>query len=107
MKRALGELVIHGVETSVPFHLRVMDEEDFGNGDLTIAYIEEHPDLLRASGGEVRVAALMAALLEHEGRGRNGVTRINGTNDGADGRKLSAWQTAGWPWQTSSGRWKT
>ncbi len=96
MKRALGELVIHGVETSVPFHLRVMEEEDFRKGDLTIAYVEEHPELLRASDGEVRLVALMAALLEHGGCGRTGATRINGT----DGRKLSAWQTAGWPWQT-------
>ena len=103
MRRALGELVIHGVETSVPFHLRVMDEEDFGNGDLTIAYIEEHPELLRASDGGLRVVALMAALLEHEGCGRNGVTRINGT----DGRRLSAWQTSGWPWRTSGGPWQT
>ena len=107
MKRALGELVIHGVETSVPFHIRVMEEEDFANGSLTIAYVEEHPELLRAADGEVRVVALMAALLEHEGCGRNGVTRINGTNEGTDGRKLSAWQTAGRPWQTSGGPWKT
>ena len=96
MKRALGELVIHGVETSVPFHLRVMEEEDFGKGNLTIAYVEEHPELSRASGGEVRVVALLAALLEHGGCGRTGATRING----ADGRKLSAWQASGWPWQT-------
>ena len=96
MKRALGELVIHGVETSVPFHLRVMEEEDFRKGNLTIAYVEEHPELSRASGGEVRVVALLAALLEHGGCGRTGATRINET----DGRKLSAWQASGWPWQT-------
>ncbi len=96
MKRALGELVIHGVETSVPFHLRVMGEDDFGKGDLTIAYIEEHPELLRPSDGEVRLVALAAALLEHGGWGRVGATRI----DGPDGRKLSAWRASGWPWQT-------
>ncbi len=97
MKRGLGELVIHGVETSVPFHLRVMDEEDFRKGDLTIAYVEEHPELLRPSDSEVRLVALMAALLEHGRWGRKGVTRINGT----DGRKLSAWRASGWPWQPS------
>ena len=96
MKRALGELVIQGVETSVPFHLRVMEEEDFGKGNLTIAYLEEHPELSRASGGEVRVVALLAALLEHGRCGRTGATRINGT----DRRELSAWQASGWPWQT-------
>ena len=96
MKRALGELVIHGVETSVPFHLRVMDEHDFGEGDLTITYIEEHPELLQPSDGEVRLVALAAALLEHGGWGRKGSPRINGPH----GRGLSAWQASGWPWQT-------
>ena len=96
MKRALGELVIHGVETSVPFHVRVMDEHDFGKGDLTIEYIEEHPELLHPSDDEVRLVALGAALLEHGGRGRVGAARINGI----EGRGLSAWQASGWPWQT-------
>ena len=107
MKRALGELVIYGVDTSVPFHLGVMEEEDFVKGDVTIAYVGEHPELLRVSDGEVRVVALMAALLEHEGLGRHGVTRINGTEEGTDSRKLSAWQTSGWPWQTSGWPWQT
>ncbi len=96
MKRALGELVIHGVDTSVSFHLRVMEEDDFGKGDLTIAYLEDHPELLGPSDGDVRVLALLAALLEHGGWGRAGATRI----ELLDGRKLSAWQTSGWPWQT-------
>ena len=96
MKRALGELLIHGVETSVPFHLRVMEEDDFGRGDLTIAYLEDHPELSRPSDGEVRLVAVAAAMLEQEGRGRVGPTRI----DGLDGRGLSAWRASGWPWQT-------
>ena len=96
MKRALGELVIHGVDTSVPFHLRVMDESDFVKGDLTIAYLEDHAELLRPSDGDVRLLALVAALLEHGGWGHGGVTPIKVL----DGRKLSAWQTSGWPWQT-------
>ena len=96
MKRALGELVIHGVETSVPFHLRVMDEDDFGKGDFTIAYLEDHPELLRPSEGDVRLLALVAALLEHGAWGRVGAAGIKEL----DGRKLSAWQTSGWPWQT-------
>lgn len=96
MKRALGELVIHGVDTIVPFHLRVMEEDDFEKGEYTIAYVEEHPELLQPSEDEVRLVALAAALLEHGGGGRVGATRINGT----DGRGLSAWRASGWPWQT-------
>ena len=105
MRRALGELVIHGVDTSVPFHLRVMEEDDFGKGEYTIAYVEEHPDLLQPSDDEVRLVALTAALLEHGGWGRVAATRINGMDgrdgqDGQDGRELSAWRASGWPWQT-------
>ena len=96
MKRALGELVIHGVDTSVPFHLRVMDESDFLKGDLTIAYLEDHAELLRPSDGDVRLLALVAALLEHGGWGHGGATPVKVL----DGRKLSDWQTSGWPWQT-------
>jgi acetyl-CoA carboxylase biotin carboxylase subunit len=103
MKRALGELVIHGVETSVPFHLSVMEEEDFADGDYTITYVEEHPEVLRPSDGEVRLAALLAALLEDGGWGRTGAARI----DGRDKRNLSAWQVSGWPWRTSDRRWPT
>ena len=96
MKRALGEFAIHGVETSIPFHVRVMEEDDFGKGDFTIAYLEDHPELLRPSDGDVRVLAVMAALLEHGRRGHVGVAGIKELY----GRELSAWQTSGWPWQT-------
>ncbi|MCH7934568.1 MAG: acetyl-CoA carboxylase biotin carboxylase subunit [Gemmatimonadetes bacterium] len=96
MKRALGELVIHGVETSVSFHLRVMEEEDFGRGHLTIAYLDDHPELLQPSAGETRLLAVAAAMLEHEGSGRGSPTRI----DGPDGRGLSTWRSSVWPWQT-------
>ena len=96
MKRALGEFVIHGVDTSVPFHLRVMEEDDFEKGHLTIAYLEDHPELLRPSDGEVRLVALAGALLEHGGWERPGAIRINGL----DGRGLSTWRASGWPWQT-------
>ena len=99
MRRALGELVIHGVETSVTFHLRVMEEDDFGRGDLTIGYVEEHPELLRPSDREVRLVALAAAMLEHGGWGHVSATRIDGI-DGTGGAGLSAWRASGWPWQT-------
>ena len=96
MRRALSELVIGGVETSVPFHLGVMEEEHFGAGDVTIAYLEDHPVSSRLSDAEVRVLALAAALLEHRRRAHLGATRIDGLNS----QKLSAWRTSGWPWQT-------
>ena len=40
MKRALSEFVIEGVKTTVPFHLKLMDDEGFKAGNFTTAYLE-------------------------------------------------------------------
>ena len=45
MKTALDE-TITGVEHLIPLHRRIMDEEDFNNGDITIQYIDMHQELL-------------------------------------------------------------
>ena len=46
MKTALDETMITGVEHLIPLHRRIMDEEDFNNGDITIQYIDMHQELL-------------------------------------------------------------
>ena len=78
MSRALRELAISGLETSVPFHRRLMSEEDFRAGNISIRYLEEHPDLLAKSLGPdgVRVVVVAAALLEEETRRRDAVGRF-------------------------------
>lgn len=40
MKRALGEYIIEGVKTTIPFHLKLMDNEDFNNGNFTTAFMD-------------------------------------------------------------------
>jgi len=95
MKRALDELEVSGVETCVPFHRRVMAEEDFANGRLSVAYVEEHPELFGDYAEDHRVAAMMAAVLEHEHRSRCLVSR----SDGRRGTQLSTWRASGWPWK--------
>jgi len=40
MKRALDEFVIEGIKTTIPFHLKLMDNEDFKNGDITTKFLE-------------------------------------------------------------------
>jgi acetyl-CoA carboxylase, biotin carboxylase subunit len=79
MRRALEELRVIGVETSVPFHLRVMEEADFRAGRLDIDYLARHQDELlgRPPAEEVfRNAALAAALLEEESRSRRSAARV-------------------------------
>ncbi len=40
MKRALDEFVIEGVKTTIPFHLKLMDNKDFIEGNITTKFLE-------------------------------------------------------------------
>jgi acetyl-CoA carboxylase, biotin carboxylase subunit len=40
MKRALSEFVIEGIKTTVPFHLKLMDDPGFKEGNFTTAYLD-------------------------------------------------------------------
>jgi len=44
LKRALGEYVIDGLETSIPLHLRLINEARFVNGDYDIHWLESLVD---------------------------------------------------------------
>ena len=46
MKSALDETIISGVETLIPLYCNIMRESDFNNREITIQYIDEHPDVL-------------------------------------------------------------
>jgi acetyl-CoA carboxylase biotin carboxylase subunit len=47
MRRALGETVIEGIETTIAFHLKVLSDDAFLRGDIHTGYLE---DLLAAGG---------------------------------------------------------
>ena len=40
MKRALQEFVIEGIKTTIPFHIRLMDDEIFKSGKFTTAFMD-------------------------------------------------------------------
>jgi acetyl-CoA carboxylase biotin carboxylase subunit len=40
MKRALQEFVIDGIKTTIPFHIKLMDDERFKSGQFTTAFME-------------------------------------------------------------------
>lgn len=42
MKRALDEFIIEGVETTIPFHARLMDHEVFKSGDFDTSFLEKY-----------------------------------------------------------------
>ena len=41
LKRALEEMVVGGVKTSIPLHQALLKEPDFLSGDYTIKWLEE------------------------------------------------------------------
>jgi acetyl-CoA carboxylase biotin carboxylase subunit len=40
MKRALQEFVIEGVKTTIPFHIKLMDDPQFQSGKFTTKFLE-------------------------------------------------------------------
>jgi acetyl-CoA carboxylase biotin carboxylase subunit len=42
MKRALQEFVIEGIKTTIPFHIRMMDDPAFRSGKFTTAYLDTY-----------------------------------------------------------------
>jgi len=93
MRRALEEFRIVGVDSSAPFHRRLMDEPDFLAGRLDIGYLERHPQLLADTPAEetLRAAAIAAALLEARERARRVGSRIR-----TGGPCGSRWRGGGW-----------
>ncbi len=71
MRRALSELVIVGLPTSQPFHLRVMDDPEFQRGEIDITYLERAGARVLAAAprpGVERALAVAAALVADETR---------------------------------------
>ena len=95
MARALSELNVVGIETSVPFHMRVMQEQDFRSGDINIRYLETHPEMseLAPDGSAALVAAIAAAMLEERERRTRSIARTV-TSPAAANR--SRWLDRGW-----------
>ena len=41
LRRALEEMVVEGVKTTIPLHQKLLREEDVINGNYTIKWLEE------------------------------------------------------------------
>lgn len=40
MKRALEAMVIEGIKTTIPLHLKIMDDPQFRAGDISTSFME-------------------------------------------------------------------
>ncbi len=63
MKRALGEYLVIGVSTSIPFHQALMDDENFREGAIHTLYVEENEILDKTERPEHSAEATLAAAM--------------------------------------------
>ncbi|GAB3566877.1 pyruvate carboxylase [Spelaeicoccus albus] len=63
-KRALAEFRIRGVSTNISFLRAVLDDPSFAAGDLSTAFIEERPELLKARVSADRGTKLLTWLAD-------------------------------------------
>jgi acetyl-CoA carboxylase biotin carboxylase subunit len=74
MKRALQEYVILGVKTNIPFHLQLLSDERFINGEVHTGFLDSEFKMVEPEHDPVtdEIALLVAAVMSHQRRQRNG-----------------------------------
>lgn len=68
--RALNDIVVFGVKTTIPYYQEIMKNPDFRNGQFDTSFVESHPELTEYSTKfppELLAAAISAAIAAHEG----------------------------------------
>jgi len=74
MKRALREYVIVGVKTNIPFHLQLLDDARFVAGEVHTGFLDSEFKMQEPGTPpeDDEVALLVAAVMSHNRRARNG-----------------------------------
>ena len=62
LHRALREFRIRGVNSNIPFLLNLVKDENFRNGDITVNYIGDHPELLASANWKNRGTRILEFL---------------------------------------------
>ncbi|NLA08772.1 MAG: pyruvate carboxylase [Microbacteriaceae bacterium] len=76
-RRALAEFRIRGVATNIPFLQAVLDDPTFVAGDLSTAFIDERPELLRGRESKDRGTKLLSWLVDVTVNKPNGLNPIS------------------------------
>ena len=67
MRRALNELVISGVPTTIQYHTMILDLEDFQKGNVDTGFIPSHAEELKEpppSPKAVRLNTILLTLMQ-------------------------------------------
>ena len=69
-RRALGDIGLFGIKTTIPYYLEILKNQSFINASFNTSFVEIHPELTDYDDElppEVIAAAIGAAIAAHEG----------------------------------------
>lgn len=69
-RRALNDMVVYGVKTTIPYYQQIMQHPDFRSANFNTSFVESHPELIEYDTGfppELMAVAIAAAIAAHEG----------------------------------------
>ncbi len=69
-RRALSDMVVYGVKTTIPYYQQILQHPDFRRGRFDTSFVEQHPELLQYHTPipkELLAAAVASAIAAHEG----------------------------------------
>ena len=68
--RALNDMVVYGVKTTIPYYKEILQHPDFRKAKFDTGFVEAHPELVNYSTElppEMMAAVISAAIAAHEG----------------------------------------
>ncbi len=69
-RRALNDMIVYGVKTTIPYYQQIMQHPDFRDANFNTSFVESHPELIEYDTGlpkELMAAAIAVAIAAHEG----------------------------------------
>jgi pyruvate carboxylase subunit A len=69
-RRALDDMVIYGVKTTIPYYQEILKHPEFRRAEFNTSFVETHPELTNYRNDippAVIAAAISAAIAAHEG----------------------------------------
>ena len=69
-RRALDDMVVYGVKTTIPYYQEILKHVDFRGANFNTSFVESHPELTNYATQlppELFAAAISAAIAAHEG----------------------------------------
>ena len=69
-RRALNDMTVFGVKTTIPYYLEILGNNTFRSGHFDTSFVESHPELINYATGkppEILAAAIAAAISAHNG----------------------------------------